>query len=57
MKLAVTGVGAMVEGGFLYYLFKNKDDGKDTTKHHKYEDPKPTKNIYDFKVVTNNNVN
>jgi hypothetical protein len=30
-KLAVTGVGAMVEGGFLYYLFKEKDGEKTET--------------------------
>ena len=55
-KLAT--VGAVAEGGFLYYLFRdNSKQNKKVKRHIKYLPIMSRKSIYDYHVVTIDNVN
>jgi len=55
-KLAT--VGAVAEGGFLYYLFRdNSKQNKEVKRHIKYLPIMSKKSIYDYHVVTIDNVN
>jgi len=55
-KLAT--VGAVAEGGFLYYLFRdNSKQNINVDRHIKYLPIMSKKSIYDYHVVTIDNVN